>query len=412
VKHKPLEGKRAGIVVLSAYPSDPRPRRSADALVRQGMSVDYICAAGDNVPWRGRVNGLNVFRLPMKHQRGGKLGYAWEYSAFTLAAAAILAARSWRRRYDLIFVNNMPDVLVASALLPKLFGAKVILDLHDPMPELMMTIFRKGPESKSVRLLKFLEKWSVARADHVLVPNAAYHRVLAARTRACEKISIIMNSPDESIFSFLPARSRPPGNKPAVAMYHGTLVERNGLEVAVDAFARLRNRLPAAQLHVYGKATPFRERVMQSIRERGLRNSVLHLGEKSLEQIAGAIDACDAGIVPNPRNAFTEINMPARIFEYLARGKPVIAPRTAGIQDYFHEESLLFFEAGNPEDLARKIEFAFSSPRETLAITERGQQVYQAHTWRQESQALVRVVEKLFEPQKHNQSLRDPLPVP
>ena len=36
----------------------------------------------------------------------------------------------------------MPDVLVFSALVPKAFGAKVILDLHDPMPELMQTIFR------------------------------------------------------------------------------------------------------------------------------------------------------------------------------------------------------------------------------------------------------------------------------
>jgi glycosyltransferase involved in cell wall biosynthesis len=149
---------------------------------------------------------------------------------------------------------------------------------------------------------------------------------------------------------------------------------------------------------------------MQSTRDRGLKNAVLHLGEKSLEQIAGAIDACDVGIVPNPRNAFTELNMPTRIFEYLARGKPVIAPRTAGIRDYFNEESLLFFEAGNPDDLAHKIEFAVSSPMDVLAITERGQQVYQAHTWKQESQALVRVVEKLFEPQEHTKTLRAPLP--
>jgi hypothetical protein len=28
----------------------------------------------------------------------------------------------------------MPDVLVFGTLIPKLFGAKVVLDLHDPMP--------------------------------------------------------------------------------------------------------------------------------------------------------------------------------------------------------------------------------------------------------------------------------------
>jgi hypothetical protein len=75
----------------------------------------------------------------------------------------------------------------------------------------------------------------------------------------------------------------------------------------------------------------------------------------------------------------------------------VIAPRTAGIQDYFNEASLLFFEPGNAEQLAQKIEFASFHPEETLAITERGQQVYQAHAWRQEQQALVRLVKKLFE---------------
>jgi glycosyltransferase involved in cell wall biosynthesis len=234
---------------------------------------------------------------------------------------------------------------------------------------------------------------------------------MAARTRADEKISVIMNSPDESIFSFVPARSRPLNtNKPFVAMYHGTLVERNGLEVAVNAFARLRDRLPTAQLHIYGRATPFLERVMQSARERALQDNMLHLGEKSLEEIADAVDACDIGIVPNPRNAFTELNMPTRIFEYLARGKPVIAARTAGIQDYFNEESLLFFEAGSPDDLAQKIEFAVSCPMEVLAITERGQQVYQAHTWKQESQALVRVVERLFQPQEHTKTAGAALP--
>ena len=46
-----------------------------------------------------------------------------------------------RHRYDLIYIHNMPDILVFSALVPKAFGAKVILDQHDPMPELMMTIF-------------------------------------------------------------------------------------------------------------------------------------------------------------------------------------------------------------------------------------------------------------------------------
>lgn len=397
--YKHLRGKRVGIVVLSSYPFDPRPRRAADALVRQGMNVDYICIADGKAPWREKSNGISLFRIPMEHRRGGKLAYAYRYSAFTLASAAILAARSLPQPYDLIYINNMPDVLVLSALLPKMFGAKVILDLHDPMPELMMTIFGKSPDSKSVQLLKFLEKWSVACADQILVPNAACRRLLVARSCSEEKIGVVMNSPDESIFPFRPARSRPvpQGGKPIVVMYHGTLVERNGLDLAVEAIARLCNKLPTAQLHIYGKATPFLERVMQSAKERGLRQNILHAGERPLEEIVAAIDACDVGVIPNPRNAFTNINTPTRIFEYLARGKPVIAPRTTGIQDYFDEDSLFFFEPGNADELARKIELVISHPGETLTITERGQQVYKAHVWKQERETLVHLVDKLFE---------------
>jgi glycosyltransferase involved in cell wall biosynthesis len=399
-----LQGKRVGIVVLSAYPFDPRPRRAADALVRQGMSVDYICVADGKAPWHEKRNGINLFRIPMEHRRGGKLAYAYRYSAFTLASAVILAARSCPRRYDLIYINNMPDVLVLSALLPKMFGAKVILDLHDPMPELMMTIFDKTPASKSVQLLKFLEKWSVSRANQILVPNAACRRLLVARSCSEEKVAVVMNSPDESIFPFRPACSRaamrPRSSKPVVVMYHGTLVERNGLDLAVEAVARLCKRLPTAQLHIYGKATPFMERVMQSAKEHGLRQNIVHAGERPLEQIVAAIDACDVGIIPNRRNAFTNINTPTRIFEYLARGKPVIAPRTTGIQDYFDEHSLFFFEPGNADELAQKIEFVAFHPGESLTITERGQQVYKGHSWQQESKTLVRLVRQLLQSQK------------
>jgi glycosyltransferase involved in cell wall biosynthesis len=271
------------------------------------------------------------------------------------------------------------------------------------MPELMMTIFGRNADSKGVRLLRFLEKWSVARADQALVPNAACRRLLAARSCPQEKIAVMMNSPDESIFPFRPAASSRPtlskSNKPIVVMYHGTLVERNGLDVAVEAFASLHKRLPEAQLHIYGKATPFLEEIMQSAREQDLQQNVLHFGERPLEQIVDAIDACDVGVVPNRSNAFTNINTPTRIFEYLALGKPVIAPRTPGIQDYFDEDSLLFFSPGNPDELARKIEFVASHPGETLTITEQGQQVYKAHAWKQERETLVRVVAKLFEPQ-------------
>ena len=87
---------------------------------------------------------------------------------------------------------------------------------------------------------------------------------------------------------------------------------------------------------------------MQSVRAQGLTSAVQYLGPIRLEDIVGAIEDCDVGVIPNQRSVFTEINTPTRIFEYLAVGKPVIAPRAGGIRDYFDEESLIFFASSMP----------------------------------------------------------------
>src|SRR5208283_6039192 len=202
-----VKGKRVAMVTFSSYPADPRPRRAAETLVKEGMTVDLICLGDDKEPKREARDSLNVVRLPISHRRGGKLSYAYNYSAFILISACILAGRSLRRRYDLVYIHNMPDILVVSALVPKVLGAKVILDQHDPMPELMMTIFGLDETSLSVRLLSWLEKWSIARADLVITVNIACKRIFGFRSCPSEKIGVVMNSPDGEIFPFRPAPS-------------------------------------------------------------------------------------------------------------------------------------------------------------------------------------------------------------
>jgi glycosyltransferase involved in cell wall biosynthesis len=179
-------------------------------------------------------------------------------------------------------------------------------------------------------------------------------------------------------------------------MYHGSLVERNGLGLAVEAFARVRRTLPSAELHIYGERNAFLEKVLESVRAQGLDTAVHYKGRKPLEQIVKAIAGCDVGIIPNLRSIFTELNTPTRIFEYLALGKPVIAPRAPGITDYFDEDSLVFFELGNADDLARQIEFVFHHPAEVQEITCRAQQIHLAHTWRAEKSCLTGLVAELL----------------
>jgi glycosyltransferase involved in cell wall biosynthesis len=380
-----FRGKRAVVVVFSHYPSDPRPCRAAEALVRLGMNVEVLCLKQDeNEPRREICNGVGIRRISLKRRRGGKFSYVFQYSAFLVISFVMLAFRSLTRRYDLVHVHNMPDILVFAALVPKVFGAKVVLDIHDPMPELMMTIYGLAPESFGVRLLKKFERWSINFADAVLTVNQACKKIFTARGCPPEKVHVVMNSPDEGIFKYRDtmriSSERSPA-KPFIIMYHGSLVERHGLDIGVSALGIVRQTVPHAELRIYGQRTPFLEQVLNSVRSSGLEKSVRYFGPKTLEQIVEAIDECDVGIIPNRRSIFTEINTPTRIFEYLSRGKPVIAPAVPGIRDYFSDEQLVFFELGDANDLARKLEYVCLHPEEVEKTVELGQAVYRDHQW-------------------------------
>lgn len=385
-----LRGRRAAVLLYSYYPADPRPRRAAEALVDEGMDVDLICLrqSGDE-PARETFRGVNIHRVPLARRRGGRFAYLLQYSAFTLAAFALLTFRSLTRRYALVHVHNMPDVLVFAALVPKALGAKILLDLHDPMPELMISIFGLGPESLAVRLLKRLERWSTAFADVVVTVNLACKRIFTARGCPPEKLHVVMNSPDEKIFTFRSSAASIDTPRPFVIMYHGSIVERNGLDVAVAALATVRRTVPHAELRIYGSATPFLDVVMGAVRVQGLTEAVRYLGGQNLEGIVAAIDDCDVGIIPNRRTLFTEINTPTRIFEYLSRGKPVITGRAGGVCDYFSDDALLFFELGDAEDLARTIAYVAAHPEEVDGVVKRGQEVYWAHRWTAERRGFV-----------------------
>ncbi len=245
--------------------------------------------------------------------------------------------------------------------------------------------------------------------------NEACKKIFSARSCPPEKINVIMNSPEEMIFQFREPSGHGPGgretSKPFVMMYHGSLVERHGLDLAVTALGKIKESIPSAELRIYGRSTPFLEQVMESVRNSELRDAIRYLGPKKLEEIVEAIRECDVGVIPNRRSIFTELNTPTRIFEYLSQGKPVIAPRAQGILDYFGPQELVYFELGNADDLAAKMEYVFAHPDDMLRMVERGQEVYLAHKWSAERLRFVGIVDGLLKVPGHSKVQPEGRPV-
>jgi glycosyltransferase involved in cell wall biosynthesis len=406
-KNLPLENVHAAVVLYSYYASDPRPRREAEALKRAGAEVDVICLRkNSSEPAHENLNGVNVHRIPLKRRRSGKLVYILQYAGFLAAAFSRLAVGSLRKRYKLIHVHNMPDFLVFSGWFPRLRGAKIILDLHDPMPELFQSIYGMGEKHFVVRWLKSMERSSIAFADLVLTPNIAFKELFTSRSCPREKIHTVMNSPEAKIFSpsnntvdLCNSASPAYDKKPFALMYHGLIVERHGLDLAVEAIAALKTQIPEIELHLYGEPTDYLQKILALAKAKGVEQSIRFHGFKSLGEIAADISKVDLGLVPNRLSVFTQINFPTRIFEYLAMNKPVIVPSTRGIRDYFNTDEILFFEPNNATDLAAKILWAYQNPSELHNLVENGRRVYEKNCWEMEREKFIGMVNVLVKPQ-------------
>ena len=389
---------RSCMLVFSDYPGDVRVRREAEALQNSGIQVDVICLRAPKQHPQETCNGVNVYRLNMQRSRKGRLQYMLEYFVFFLRGCAKMTCLYLQKRHAVMHIHNMPDFLVFCALVPRLAGTKVILDLHDPTPEVYMSKYILPADHPVIRALQFIEKICIRFADIVITPNISFKNLFAARSCRQEKVHIIMNSPQKHIFlhnSFVEDPGSIPDNKHFTIMFHGTIVERHGLDTALEALVLLRNKIPNMRFEVYGDGD-FVERFLTLRDEYALQDTVTYHGSVTQETIAEKIKTIDVGLIPNKRSPFTEINMPTRIFEYLCLHKPTIAPRTRGILDYFNDDEIFFFEPDNSQHLSEKILEIYNNPDMVKEKIGRGRAVYLRHTWEGEQERLVKIVGDLI----------------
>jgi glycosyltransferase involved in cell wall biosynthesis len=277
----------------------------------------------------------------------------FQYGVFFLWAFAQASRLHIRRRYDVVQVNTLPDALVFAAAIPKLLGARVILDMHELMPELYVSKF--GERRFLVRLMALIERMSTSFADRVVTVSKPTWQVLVDRGIPSSKLEIVMNSADERIFFSCDRRGETdPSNSNTsklTLISHGVLVKRSGYRTIVRALAEIRKIRPEVQLLIVGEGeeeAPLRE----LIRERRLERHVTLLGFRPLDEIARLVDAADIGVTANTKDVFTELIVPTKLMEYVALGVPAVVSRLPAVEQYFDETMVNFFEAGDPHDLA------------------------------------------------------------
>ena len=191
-----------------------------------------------------------------------------------------------------------------------------------------------------------------------------------------EVAHIVPNIIDLSRFHAAPLAERPRLKDAPHIVVARNLEPIYDMATALQAFAIIRRRFPAARLSIAGSG-PQRETLERAVEQMQLSNAVRFTGR--LENIHMAALYRDADIVLNPSLAD---NMPISILEALASGGPVVSTNVGGIPHLVkHRCTAILVPPQNPEAMAEAVLELLDNSALTKEMVTAGHDLIQRYTW-------------------------------
>jgi glycosyltransferase involved in cell wall biosynthesis len=376
------------MLAVSHYESDARVRRQAEALAARGDDVTVLALHTEGRPREELLDGVRVVRLPVRKYQGDSVrSYVGRYARFAARAAVWVARRP--RRFDVIQAHSMPEALVFSAAVPRMLGTPLLLDVHDLSTQLLESKFAgRGSVRAAVRLS---ERAALGFAHAVLTVHEPYADTLRGLTRT--PVEVVMNGPDERLFSPRPWRGWEPGS--VTFGYHGLIADRHGLPQAVEALAGARAELPGARLLLWGAGDglpSLRDRVAALRLEDAVELPAVAL---PVTAMAAQLERVDIGLVPSLLDPWTRHVLPTKLLEYAWIGIPVITFRNEVIARYFPPDSVTYVDRATPETLRAAMVALARDPDRARAQAERAREVAGGITWSAQRERYLGLVDRL-----------------
>ena len=387
------------IIAYTAYARDGRVKRQAEALTSRGDQVDAICLADGEV---ADTHGVNVIGLLLPRYRGAsRIDYLRSYINFFSQAAALAIRRSVKERYDVVIACTMPDLAILSALPCRLFGSKLVLDVHDTMPELYLDKFGGRHGRFGARMLMLQERLSAGLADRVLAVHDLHAERLHQSGVPQRKLVVIANSPDPRIFPVadIDCQSRRVRCEPGVGTFsiicHGTISRRLGLDTTLAALALLHHRFPLIRLRIVGAGDHLDELKALS-RKLRVESAISFENPVPIQELAAKLGEANVGLVPNNESSATHLMLPVKLLEYATLGIPVICARLRTIEHYFSPKSVRYFSPNNAEQLAHAIQDLYLDPALRNSLSNSAAKVVKSISWPIHSQRFCEAVDSLI----------------
>jgi len=382
--------KRVCMVAYSFYDTDGRIMRYAETLVREGHTVDAISLGREGQPQHEVVNGVGVERIQRRtRDEKGQFTYLARMIRFFFTSSWTLALKHSRIPYDVVHVHSVPDFEVFAAWFPKLGGARLILDIHDLVPEFYASKFRVGTSSLAYKILLLLERVSAHFADHVIIANDIWRDRLVGRSIPAEKCTVVLNNVDPAVFF---RRERTRDDDRFIVVYPGGLQWHQGVDIVLRAFARIAERLPNTEFHVYGDGSE-REALKQLACDLHLDSRFQLKEPVPFREVPLIMANADLGIVAKRADSFGNEAYSTKIMEYMSQGIPVVVSRTKIDTYYFDDSVVRFFESGNDAELAETIVGLSKDPELRRKFSDSGLAYVARNDWNLKKHEYLELVE-------------------
>lgn len=351
------------MIAQSNYDYDARIIRLSSILIEKNILVDLICLRNKDQKKYEIKDGVHVYRIMKSFHQDSIITYVFFSLLFLFKAFLKSILISKKNKHDLVHVHNMPDYLVFAAAYNKIKGIPIILDIHDLTVELFKEKWSINKFNRFKGLLKFFEKLSCNFADQVITVTKECVDILINRGIKKEKISLIMNTPDEKVFTYDLTRFNKNGSKNFRFLYHGTIAQRFGLHYFINALPEILKAIPNAEFHIYGSFTnEYSDTLRSMIKELGVGNNIFFMDYIPYSQLNQMIKDFDMGVVTYEQTEYMNLAMPTKAGEYAFTGLPFIISDLISVKTVFRNESVCYINPENTNAISTEIIKLYKNP--------------------------------------------------
>jgi len=335
------------VTVLTAFPNHPT-----------GVVPPEYRSKFRRLVAREAVDGVNVVRtwlFPFPNRKAYQR--MLNYSSFCVSSASTGLFLS---RPDLVIATS-PQLLVGLSgwWLARAKRVPFVFEVRDLWPESLTAVGMGDPNSLLHRSLANIAGFLYRNCDHVVVVTPAFEDYLVEHWHTPRtKISIVGNGVETDLFSpgdtSTNLRKELGADGKFLVCYIGTMGMAHGLEMLIEAAARLRDSAPEVLFLLVGEGAE-KERIISLARSRGLTN-VRFVDQQPREEIPAYICACDACLVLLKKTDLFKAVIPTKMLEFMSCARPVILGVDGQARKIIEEaEAGIFVEPENAADLAQAV---------------------------------------------------------